>query len=92
MQKSTTQKLASFYHHIDNGGISLHLSTEVFENKGESFDVPRLSIDATYHGYPAVSASLSGAELTPEVLREMAKTMSEAAAKLEEIRKNRPLE
>ena len=85
----TSQGLADFYHHIDNGGISLSVSTQVYEEHGEVFDVPQLKIEASYHGYPSVSSCLSGAELTPKVLRQMAQSLSEAADWLEQLRVGR---
>jgi len=50
------------YHHIDNGGPSISLETEVqYEEKypEDKFQTTNLKLSTQYYGYPNVSAMIS---------------------------------
>ncbi len=67
------KRLASFYRHVDNGGISMLV------NQDDEFNV---TIDFTtqYFGYPWVTSILNlGSESSPELLEEIAFTLLTAA-------------
>jgi hypothetical protein len=65
----------TYHRHIDNGGISVEVSSD--EDARTS-----LSICADYNGYPAVSSSLTG--LTRQDLREIGLMFFSFAADIDE--------
>lgn len=72
----------NFYHHIDNGGIAVGLEFDDYSNL-------KIIFETQYHGYPTVSATLSGL-IEPEVLRQIGLHFIKFADKMEEeIKKHR---
>lgn len=49
-----TTKLASYYKHIDNGGIMIDI-----EQSNNEYKNIFIKMSTTYHGYPDVSSQLS---------------------------------
>lgn len=72
------KSIARYYHHIDNGGISIDISID-------KDNIIKIELDTCYHGYPSVSSVLSGHGIGSKVLREIAGTFNEAANMLSRI-------
>lgn len=62
--KTETMSPLEYYKHIDNGGISICFDIEC--------GVPSIKIGTQYHGLTSVSATISGYELNPSTLRDIA--------------------
>lgn len=59
MNKNIPQKLkvASYYKHIDNGGLYIDVTKEVFNNDPESpFELYTIEFSSDYFGYPSVKS------------------------------------
>lgn len=67
------------YYDIDNGGITV--SFDVIAN-GDTI-IPSITFDTQYFGYTSISATLTGLELTPAVLRDIGLGFIEFAKELE---------
>lgn len=70
-------KLASVYHHIDNGGISVDISHEAVMGV-------KIELSGQYFGYPSVVASLAGLDISSEVLEKIGLAFISASQKMKE--------
>jgi hypothetical protein len=74
------EKLESYYHHIDNGGISI----DIFR---EDIGYPIIKFATSYYGYPAISAELPigpvlGQKISSDILKEIGLMFIAASNKL----------
>lgn len=78
--KVVKTQVGIFDHHIDNGGPTVIVNKLAETNGKFHYEQGQIVIGADYFGYPSVSATLQGAEINAEFLRELGEMLIQAAA------------
>lgn len=86
MNPEDPELLAQTHIDIDNGGVSLTIKRTPVTNKEDDFKNFEVILSTEYFGYPCIETRLlSNYHLTHEHLRQLAKTLEDAAEALETL-------